>query len=201
MRWCLSMFTVLLLGGATQAEHSLCYSPEAELCAPTCDSGCCDPGDSCCGSCLSGCGFGSGHWLDDVLGGKSCGLLKPSDHCFDDFISPMTNPVFFEDPRTLTEARFIFINHSVPGNLFGNEAQLYALQMRAALTENLSLIATKDGFIVSENPLVGDGWADGGSRFKIQYLQRCAVTNYFECGCSLRNACRNSSRSARKWLW
>lgn len=92
--------------------------------------------------------------------GPGPGLIGPSDHGFDNFISPMTNPVFFEDPRTLTEARFIFLNHHVPDALGGGDVQVYALQLRAAITEDLSLIATKDGFIVSDNPLINDGWAD-----------------------------------------
>jgi hypothetical protein len=95
-----------------------------------------------------------------LFDGPGPGLIGPSDHGFDNFISPMTNPVFFEDPRTLTEARFIFLNHHVPDALGGGDVQVYALQLRAALTEDLSLIATKDGFIVSDNPLINDGWAD-----------------------------------------
>ena len=52
--------------------------------------------DTCCEECREGlCG----------------GWILPSDHCFDDFISPMTNPVFVEDPRTLTEARLIYLRH------------------------------------------------------------------------------------------
>ena len=89
-----------------------------------------------------------------------CSLIQPSDHCYDDFISPMTNPVFFEDPRNLTEARLIFLNHKVPLSAAGGDVQLYALQIRAALTDRLSLIATKDGYVVSSNPLIDDGWAD-----------------------------------------
>jgi hypothetical protein len=68
--------------------------------------------------------------------------------------------VFFEDPRTLTEARAIFIQHRVPRNAAGGDVQLYAVQLRAALTERLSVIATKDGFITASNPLIDDGWAD-----------------------------------------
>ena len=56
-------------------------------------------------------------------------LIKPTRCCFNDFISPMTNPVFFEDPRNLSEARFIFINHDVPNDLGGGDVQLYALQL------------------------------------------------------------------------
>ena len=83
----------------------------------------------------------------------------------------MTNPVFFEDPRNLTEARLIFLNHSVPNSLGGGDVQLYALQLRASLTENLSFIATKDGFAVSDNPLVDDGWADVAAGLKYNLIQ------------------------------
>ena len=100
--------------------------------------------------------------------GQGCGQCKgrllrvfaPSDYCFDDFISPITNPIFFEDPRTLTEARFIFWQHRFPRNVGGGEAQLYGLQVRAALSDRLSVIASKNGFVVSDNPLANDGWAD-----------------------------------------
>lgn len=94
------------------------------------------------------------------------GLFAPSDHGFSDFISPMTNPVYFEDPRTLTEARAIFLNHTVPGALGGGDVQLLAVQLRAALTENLSIIATKDGYIWSDNPVVGDGFANFSAGLK-----------------------------------
>lgn len=95
-------------------------------------------------------------------GGFCClgSLIKPSDPCYNDFISPMTNPVYFEDPRNLSEARLIFLNHKVPLAAGGGDVQLYALQVRAALTDRLSFIATKDGYVVSSNPVIDDGWAD-----------------------------------------
>lgn len=101
------------------------------------------------------------------------GLIQPTAPCFNDFISPMTNPVFFEDPRNVTEARFIFLNHDVPNRLGGKDVQLYALQLRASLTERLSFIATKDGYIVSDNPIVGDGWADVSAGLKYNVVQDC----------------------------
>lgn len=94
------------------------------------------------------------------------GLIKQTDQTWANFISPMTNPVFFEDPRTLTEARFIFLNHHLPKNLFGNDVQLYALQIRAAITDDISIIATKDGYIDSHNPLMKDGWGDVSAGLK-----------------------------------
>jgi hypothetical protein len=123
-------------------------------CTGGCDGGC-DSG--CDGLCAGGCDGLGGGAQTGLLG---FGLIQRSDHCFDDFISPMTNPVFFEDPRTLTEARFIFINHQLPGALGGNSVQVYAMQVRAALTKRLSLIATKDGFIYTQSPVLDSGFAD-----------------------------------------
>ena len=81
----------------------------------------------------------------------------------------MINFVFFEDPRTLTELRPIFVNHWVPGTIgngipAGGTIELYAMQFRIALTERLSIIAVKDGFIVDQtggalDGLLDDGWA------------------------------------------
>ena len=122
-------------------------------CSSNCD-GACDSG--CATGCDSGCD-GLGGCDDGLLG---LGLIKRSDSCFDDFISPMTNPVFFEDPRTLSEVRFIFLNHDLPGSLGGNSVQVYAMQVRAALTERLSLIATKDGLIYTQSPVLDSGYAD-----------------------------------------
>lgn len=103
--------------------------------------------------------------------GRILGLFRESDHQFTNFISPMTNPVYFEDPRTLTEARMIFINHAIPNSLGGGTAQLYATQLRAALTENLSIIATKDGYIVSESPILDDGFADVSAGLKLNVFK------------------------------
>ena len=93
------------------------------------------------------------------------GLFAPTDACFNDFISPMTNPVFFEDPRTLSEARLIYLHHKIPAVTSGvatggGDVDLVALQVRAALNDRVSIIATKSGYVTSSNPLVDDGWAD-----------------------------------------
>jgi hypothetical protein len=93
-------------------------------------------------------------------------LIAPSDTCFREFISPMTNPVFFEDPRTLTEARIIYLRHNVPLAAAGGDVNLLAVQLRAALTERLSIIANKSGFATSTNPLIEDGWADVAAGLK-----------------------------------
>jgi hypothetical protein len=105
------------------------------------------------------CGYYGGCCKSDRL----LKLFAPSDCRFDRFISPMTNPVYFEDPRNLTEMKVLFLNHKIPGAVLGGgNVQLAAVQLRAALTERLSLIATKDGYVFaggSDAPDI-DGWAN-----------------------------------------
>ena len=107
--------------------------------------------------------------------------MKKSDHCFDDFISPMINFVFFEDPRTVTELRPIYVSHWVPntignGTTAGGNVHLFAAQFRIALTDRLSLIAVKDGFILDNtegalDTLIDDGWADVSAGLKYNFLR------------------------------
>ncbi len=137
--------------------------------------GACDIACDNSGSCDSSCGSLCDAFGCDAGGLLGLGIVKPSDHCFDDFISPMTNPVFFEDPRTLSEVRFIFINHELPAALGGNSVQVYAMQVRAALTERLSLIATKDGLIYTQSPVLDSGYADVAAGLKYNlYRDACA---------------------------
>ncbi len=73
-----------------------------------------------------------------------------SDHAFDQFISPTSNPFFFEDPRSLTEIRPIILYQRTPRNnpLFqGGDIQFYGLQGRIAFNERWSLVFHKLGFI------------------------------------------------------
>ena len=59
-----------------------------------------------------------GAW-DDVTGSvKTSGnrTLFQSDHKFDVFISPVSNPFYFEDPRALTEVRPLFIWQHTPNS-------------------------------------------------------------------------------------
>jgi hypothetical protein len=111
--------------------------------------------------------------------GRLLGLFARSDYAFRDFISPVSNPLFFEDPRTLTELRLHFVNQWIPGNnpvFQGGNAQYVAAQVRVAITERLSIIATKDGYIWLNpgNPAVGDreGSADIAAGLKYNLIRR-----------------------------
>jgi hypothetical protein len=100
--------------------------------------------------------------LPPILGGGEgdhCGRATfQSDHAFDGdcgaaFISPVTNPFLFEDPRSLTEIRPIFMYQSIPnsGPLHGGNAEFFGLQARLALTERWSITLNKLG-AVAINP-------------------------------------------------
>ena len=78
-------------------------------------------------------------------------------------ISPVANPIFFEDAMIRSEIRPIFAYHRIDdGFLGGGDAQLYAVQIRYAITDRLALIATQDGYFEINNDAVGnpDGWMD-----------------------------------------
>jgi hypothetical protein len=76
-----------------------------------------------------------------------------SDHCFDEFISPITNPFLFEDPRSLTEVRPIFIYQSSPSKNWafkGGDMEFFGAQVRIAITDRWSFVINKLGFIWTE---------------------------------------------------
>ena len=82
-----------------------------------------------------------GETLGDAAG-KARDWFK-SDHAFDGFISPVTNPLLFEDPRALTEVRPIFMYQQIPSNqpdFKGGSIYYYGLQARVAVTDRLSFV-------------------------------------------------------------
>lgn len=98
-----------------------------------------------------------------------------SDRAFEGFIGPITNPVFSKDPRSLTEARFLFIQNHIPSDhpLGPGDFQAYAMQVRVALTERLTLIADKDGYGVIHPKGGGtqDGWLNLGVGLKYVFVR------------------------------
>jgi hypothetical protein len=114
----------------------------------------------CAGLC---CG-GWTNWLGSLQG---CGRnLSQSDHCFDGFISPVSNPFLFEDPRALTEVRPIFIWQGAPDKTpfyHGSDIEWFGLQARVAITERISLTMTKLGFISQEIHQPGGPFENGTS--------------------------------------
>lgn len=77
-----------------------------------------------------------------------------SDHAFDNFASPTTNIFLFEDPRALTEVRPLYIFQTIPGanqTLQGGNVNYLGMQARVAITERISMVFNKFGWI-SLNP-------------------------------------------------
>jgi outer membrane putative beta-barrel porin/alpha-amylase len=119
-------------------------------------------------------------WLGGIGGffGSYTNFL--SDHAFDNFISPVSNPFFFEDPRSLTELRPIFIyQHATPE--FGKtNLEFFAIQARIALTDRWSLTLNKLGYLAlqSDSTLLGDRQGLSELDFGIKYtFWRDDVTN------------------------
>lgn len=75
---------------------------------------------------------------------------------WDKAIRPITNPTLFDLAVPRTQLHPIFISNSMPDMVdivggqapLGGDYQVYALQLEYALTDRLSLNATKDGYIV-----------------------------------------------------
>jgi hypothetical protein len=86
---------------------------------------------------------------EDSLTAGNRALFR-SDHCFDGFISPVSNPFFFEDPRSLTEIRPIFMYQAAPSKNYifrGGDIEWFGTQARLALTDRLSLVVSELGGI------------------------------------------------------
>jgi hypothetical protein len=89
------------------------------------------------------------------------------DHGFDLLCSPVSNPFFFEDPRSLTEIRPLFMYQTAPNNnpLFhGGNALFFGTQARVALSQQWSIVLNELGF-VSLNPKNGDDVISSGTGF------------------------------------
>lgn len=87
-----------------------------------------------------------------------------SDRAFCDFVSPISNPFYFEDPRNLTELRAIGFYQGIPSNdgfFRGGNAWFFGGQGRLKFTKRISLVVHKIGY-ASFNPGAGSIFAGGG---------------------------------------
>jgi hypothetical protein len=89
-------------------------------------------------------------WMDwgdkgSANGRHSC----QSDTCFNGLISPVSNPFFFEDPRSLTEIRPIFMYQGIPSKspYPGGDAIFFGTQARLAFTDRFSVVMNELGFV------------------------------------------------------
>ena len=97
-------------------------------------------------------------------------MVIPAVDWKENTISPVANPIFFEDPIIRSEIRPIFAYHRIdPGFATGDgDAELYALQLRYAITDRLAFIAVQDGYFNVHTEGLGDlsGWMDVALGFK-----------------------------------
>lgn len=85
--------------------------------------------------------------------------------------TPVTNPVFFEEPFIRSEVRPLFMYQNLGKTLpvggayapVDGSLQVYAMEIRWAVTERLAIIATKDGWVDFKPDATltkASGWAD-----------------------------------------
>jgi hypothetical protein len=89
---------------------------------------------------------------------EACDEWFPDFRCersgrFEGFQKPIVAPYLFEDPFITTNAVPYFLWHDFPEQSVFDGGALYAaaVQLRVALTDRISIIATKDGFIWNRN--------------------------------------------------
>jgi len=110
--------------------------------------------------------------------------LFESDHSFDGFISPVTNPFYFEDPRSLTEVRPIFIYQGAPTHnsvFHGGDIEFFGVQARVAITEQFSFVVNELGFISSEPH---DGRPDFEPHTGFAEIKLGPKFTFFRCDCT-----------------
>lgn len=120
-----------------------------------------------------------------VLAAAFAATAKAADNTqaswLDNTISPVANPIYFEDPRVTTEIRPVYMYHWLPNTFdfkggsvpLGGQVQVTAIQARYAITDRLGLIATKDGYIEFQpkNTLGhGYGWGDLAAGLKYELI-------------------------------
>lgn len=66
------------------------------------------------------------------------------------YVPPLVNPLFNETPYITTELRPAYLHYDLPSSFLtgGGTIDVYALEIRIALTERLGFIASKDGYAV-----------------------------------------------------
>ena len=89
-------------------------------------------------------------------------------------VHPLTSPYYNEDSFITTDVRAWYINHDFPQSsaLGGGHAQIYAAQIRLALTDKLQLVAYKDGYIDWDTDAVKEsGTNDIAAGLKWNFIQ------------------------------
>lgn len=67
---------------------------------------------------------------------------------FTHYVAPVSSPTINETPYITTEVRPIWAHHEIPDDFVGGgDVDVIAVQLRAAITDRIGFIATKDGWM------------------------------------------------------
>lgn len=117
--------------------------------------------------------------LGSLVGYASMSVADEGDR-LQGMISPVANPLIFEDPRILSELRPVYAHHEIQRGFVtqGGSVNYYALQARFAVDPRWAIIATKDGYIdFNPDSVLNDeeGWANitAGAKYAF-YLDEAA---------------------------
>lgn len=72
------------------------------------------------------------------------------------FVHPVTSPFFHENSFVTTDVRAWYLYHQFPNSNLGGDAQVAAVQLRLALSEQFQLVAYKDGYAWFDDTVVAD---------------------------------------------
>jgi opacity protein-like surface antigen len=91
----------------------------------------------------------------------------------DVFVHPITSPFYHEDSFVTSDVRAWYVYHGFDDQPFGGgNAQLFAVQLRLALTDQLQFLAYKDGYLIIDTDNLDDsGWKDVAAGLKWNFLQ------------------------------
>jgi opacity protein-like surface antigen len=103
------------------------------------------------------------------------------------YVPPITRPFYNEAPEITTELRPVYIYHRIPEGFLsdGGDVHIVALQLRAAITDRLAFIATKDGWadIDFDKNLRDDrGFFNVAAGFKYAFFSDPATDTYMTAG-------------------
>ena len=112
--------------------------------------------------------------------------LKGSPEAFDNFVAPVSNPIYAEDPRNTTEFRAVYVWQQIPSDnpLGHGHIDAWAFPFSIALSENFSIIATKAGVVHMDSEAIDgrDGWMDINIGAKWTFLRDDANGFLLSCG-------------------
>ena len=117
------------------------------------------------------------NWLNSATAYDFSPKGSMSEGKFKRYVPPLAQPYFNETPYITTEARLVYLYNEIPKGFVtgGGSINIFAAQIRLALTERLGLIATKDGYTILKFDNVlpnSDGFENISLGFKYALFQR-----------------------------